>query len=87
MPIPKRRPLKPGEIFGLVLIAEALIIDEWLIKNGHDTISTCTRTVMVGKILAVYFGLHLVAQIPGDPLTLLGQWRLSRMIRNSQLVG
>lgn len=73
------RRLAPGEVVALALVAEALLADAWLIRNGHDAISTCVRRSPTARRVTRYLSAHLTDSIPGDLLTLVA----ARMTRGA----
>lgn len=66
--------IRPGDVLGLALVAEALLIDVVLIRRGHSTISTCARRHYAGRLAVLALAMHLVATVPGDPITKIGGW-------------
>jgi hypothetical protein len=72
------RPLTPGEWAALGLVAQALVLDAWLIRRNHEPISACVRLSPVGRLITLYLFLHLCTTVPGDPLTILGRWYVGR---------
>ena len=66
--------LRPGDWAALCLVAEAFAIDAVLIKGKQDTISTCIRSSMLAKVVAVGLTAHLIANLPFDPISRSGEW-------------
>lgn len=69
--------MRPGDWVAAGLVAAALGIDVVLIRRSHDPISTCVRRSRTAKAITLCLAAHLVATVPGDPLTALGR-RLTR---------
>jgi hypothetical protein len=67
--------MRPGNWAACGLVGTALVLDVVLIRRGHDPISTCVRTSRVGKAATAVLAAHLVATIPGDPLS----WAANRI--------
>jgi hypothetical protein len=70
------RPLWPGEVVALGMLAGALAADVVLIHLCHEPISTCVRRSTVGRVVVAALAAHLCFSIPNDPLTWAGR-RLS----------
>lgn len=69
-----RRRLRPGDWVAICLVAEAFAIDAVLIRGKQDTISSCVRSTLIGRIVVVTLGAHLLATLPFDPITRSGEW-------------
>lgn len=74
-----RRPA-PGEVIAVALVVEALAADVWLIRKGHDPISTCVRRSATARRVVRWFGAHLTDSIPGDLLTFAAARITSRLV-------
>jgi hypothetical protein len=61
--------VKPGDWVAVCLVAEALLIDVFLLRRGHDPISTCVRRSWLARAAAVALCAHLCTHIPNDPLS------------------
>lgn len=68
---------------GLVLLG--LAADLPLIRRGLPPISTATRQSRAARAIAAGLALHLIFEIPHDPLTALGR-RVERIKRDGRLV-
>jgi hypothetical protein len=77
----RRVDVRPGNWAAVGLVGSALAIDVVLIRRGEDPISTCVRTSRIGKATTAVLAAHLIATIPGDPLTALAD-RITRVHRS-----
>jgi hypothetical protein len=66
------RRLDPGEWCAVALVTEALLLDLWLLRKGHDPISTVVRANPHARRVVRALSGHLTDNIPGDLLTLAG---------------
>lgn len=65
-------PPRPGLVIAVGLVAEALIADVWLLRKGHDSISTCVRESPGARRATRWLSAHLTDSIRGDLLVAAG---------------
>lgn len=63
---------RPGAVIAVALFAEALAADVWLVRKGHESISTCVRESATGRRATRWLCAHLTDSIRGDLLALAG---------------
>ena len=75
------RRLEPGEWVAVALVVEALAADVWLIRRGHDPVSTCVRRNPTARRVVRWLSAHLGDEIRGDLLTAAGNLAAKRFAR------
>lgn len=60
--------MRPGDWAALALLTGGLSVSAGLIAAGYEPTSTCVRTRRVAKAGATFLWLHLVFNLPFDPI-------------------